>query len=89
MPKKCPAGIICIENFTFLFFGLLITSILVFMYIKNNNILNKKSCNCNGINCNCDSSIQTQTISNSYENPLAAYFLSLIHILTLPTNREV
>tara|TARA_Y100001970_G_C14138305_1_gene805629 strand:- start:528 stop:1169 length:642 start_codon:yes stop_codon:yes gene_type:complete len=74
MPKKCPAGIICIENFTFLFFGLLITSILVFMYIKNNNILNKKSCNCNKINCNCDSSIQTQTISNSYENPLAAYF---------------
>ncbi len=74
MPKKCPAGIICIENFTFLFFGLLITSILVFMYIKNNNGLNKKSCNCNGINCNCDSSIQTQTISNSYENPLAAYF---------------
>jgi hypothetical protein len=74
MPKKCPAGIICIENFTFLFFGLLITSILVFMYIKNNNGLNKKSCNCNGINCNCDSSIQTQTISNSYENPLASYF---------------
>lgn len=74
MPKKCPAGIICIENFTFLFFGLLITSILVFMYIKNNNGLNKKSCNCNKINCNCDSSIQTQTISNSYENPLAAYF---------------
>ena len=74
MPKKCPAGIICIENFTFLFFGLLITSILVFMYIKNNNGLNKKSCNCNGTNCNCDSSIQTQTISNSYENPLAAYF---------------
>ena len=74
MPKKCPAGIICIENFTFLFFGLLIISILVFMYIKNNNGLNKKSCNCNGINCNCDSSIQTQTISNSYENPLAAYF---------------
>ena len=74
MPKKCPAGIICIENFTFLFFGLLITSILVFMYIKNNNGLNKKSCNCNEINCNCDSSIQTQTISNSYENPLAAYF---------------
>ena len=74
MPKKCPAGIICIENFTFLFFGLLIISILVFMYIKNNNGLNKKSCNCNDINCNCESSIQTQTISNSYENPLAAYF---------------
>lgn len=34
MVKKCPPGVICIENFTFLFFGLLILSILFFMYIK-------------------------------------------------------
>ena len=39
MPKKCPPGIICIENFTFLFFGFLILSILFFMYIKYNSNL--------------------------------------------------
>mgnify|MGYP006112087355 CR=1 FL=1 len=44
MPKKCPPGIICIENFTFLFFGILVLSILIFMYIKQsqskNNTIN-------------------------------------------------
>lgn len=34
MAKKCPPGVICVENVTFLFFGLLILSILFFMYIK-------------------------------------------------------
>ena len=44
MTKKCPPGIICIENFTFLFFGILVLSILIFMYIKQsqskNNTIN-------------------------------------------------
>ena len=50
MAKKCPPGIICIENFTFTFFGLLILIVLFFLYInfnKTNNILNKSSCDCN------------------------------------------
>lgn len=49
MAKKCPPGIICLENFTFLFFGLLIIVILFFLYInsnKNTNILSKSSCDC-------------------------------------------
>ena len=59
MPKKCTPGMICIENFTFLFFGILIFSILFFMYIKyNSNISNnltsnnfKKKCiSCNNSN---------------------------------------
>tara|TARA_Y100001970_G_C14245981_1_gene868234 strand:- start:6 stop:629 length:624 start_codon:yes stop_codon:yes gene_type:complete len=37
MAKKCPPGTICIENFTFLFFGLLILTILIFFYINSNN----------------------------------------------------
>ena len=36
MRKKCPPGIICVENFTFLFFGLLILTVLVFLYINSN-----------------------------------------------------
>ena len=34
MVKKCPPGIICIENYTFLFFGILVLAILFFMYVK-------------------------------------------------------
>ena len=34
MPRKCPPGIICIENYTFLFLVLLIIVILGFMYIN-------------------------------------------------------
>jgi len=64
MAKKCPPGIICVENFTFLFFGLLILTILVFMYIKYNSnlILNinpyKKNSGCSQCtksNCSCHS----------------------------------
>ena len=51
MAKRCPPGVLCIENFTFLFFGLLIITILIFMYIKynhnlkNNNLVNKNLIN--------------------------------------------
>jgi len=44
MAKKCQPGIICVENYTFLFFGLLILTILLFLFINSNkssnNILN-------------------------------------------------
>ena len=74
MAKKCLPGIICIENFTFIFFILLILSILIFMYIKynqslnnnNNNKLNS-SCNCGQTNCNkcnsCNKNLDTDIMS--------------------------
>tara|TARA_Y100000591_G_C21822969_1_gene694771 strand:+ start:196 stop:837 length:642 start_codon:yes stop_codon:yes gene_type:complete len=42
MAKRCPPGVLCIENVTFLFFTLVIVSILIFMYIKYNSNLKKK-----------------------------------------------
>ena len=78
MAKKCPPGVICIENVTFLFFFMLIFAILVFMYIKyynnsinstnyidnklNNNICNK--CNNNKFNNICKT-CDTNTNTNS------------------------
>ena len=60
MVKKCPPGIICIENYTFLFFGILILSILFFMYIKYNaNIKldsNIKCTSCNNLRSSCSCS---------------------------------
>jgi len=41
MVRKCPPGILCIENYTLLFFFLLIIAILYFMNIKYNQNLNK------------------------------------------------
>lgn len=41
MARKCPPGILCIENYTLLFFVLLIIAILYFMNIKYNQNLNK------------------------------------------------
>ena len=50
MVRKCPPGILCIENYTLLFFTFLILAILYFMYIKysknlyvNTNIINRKT----------------------------------------------
>ena len=53
MARKCPPGILCIENYTLLFFGLLIIAILYFMNIKYNQNLNKPhNCGCNKMSCN-------------------------------------
>ena len=52
MVRKCPPGILCIENYTLLFFALLIIAILYFMNIKYNQNLNKThSCGCNKMSC--------------------------------------
>ena len=40
MVKKCAPGILCIENYTLLFFTFLIFVILYFMYIKYSKNLN-------------------------------------------------
>jgi len=56
MVKKCPAGILCIENYTLLFLTFVIFVILYFMYIKYSKNLNKNSynnmCSCNMTGCN-------------------------------------
>ena len=57
MVKKCVPGILCIENYTLLFFIVLIFAILYFMYIKYSKNLNKNTqynhtCMCNKISCN-------------------------------------
>ncbi len=79
MAKKCLPGIICIENFTFIFFILLILSILIFMYIKYNQNLNNNKfnsgCNCGQTNCNkcnnCNKNLDNSLIpkpSHSFSN---------------------
>ena len=68
MVKKCPPGIICIENYTFIFLIFLLLSVLFFMYIKYNknvkindniyleNTKNYNNCDsCKSKNCHCNS----------------------------------
>ena len=54
MPKRCPPGVFCIENFTFLFFTLLIVTILIFMYIKYSANLNTRDTGLSKLNINLD-----------------------------------
>ena len=75
MGKKCPPGVICIENFAFLFFGLIIFAILYFMYLKyilnkNNNICcnNSLSCNCNNNNNNSNNNDNSNDYHNHNDN---------------------
>jgi hypothetical protein len=71
MGRKCPPGILCIENYTLLFFVLLIVAILYFMNIKYNQNLNKThKCGCNKLSCaNCNNSNNYNHHSNhNYNN---------------------
>lgn len=54
MVKKCPPGIICIENYTFLFFGILVLAILFFMYLKYNQNLGLNSVSNSNLYCGCN-----------------------------------
>ena len=69
MARKCPPGILCIENYTLLFFVLLIVAILYFMNIKYNQNLNKThKCGCNKLSCaNCINS------NNHYNSDLIPF----------------
>ena len=74
MVKKCPSGIICIENYTFLFFGILVLAILFFMYIKYNQNLGLNSssnlyCACNKPShlCSCKKNVFNNH-NNNYLN---------------------
>jgi len=71
MVKKCPPGIICIENFTFLFFGLLILTILIFLYInsnKNSSLLHNSNNKINNHNYNNNSKGLFPKPSYSFSN---------------------
>jgi hypothetical protein len=70
MPKKCPPGAICIENYTFLFFGLLILTILIFLYINSNNgnLLFIKN-HTNNTSCNSSNKVGDCSCKNNYTNP--------------------
>ena len=75
MVRKCPPGILCIENYTLLFFALLIIAILYFMNIKYNQNLNKThNCGCNKMSCTmCNKSNNNQSdlipfLGNSHNN---------------------
>ena len=69
MAKKCPPGILCIENYTLLFFTFLIIVILYFMYIKYTKNLNlhSNSYDANSSNRNYNSYI-TPFLGNGYSN---------------------
>ena len=80
MVKKCPPGIICIENYTFLFFGILVLAILFFMYVKYNQnlVLNSGSnsnlyCGCNKPShlCSCKKNMAHNN-SNYFNDDLAS-----------------
>ena len=85
MVKKCPPGIICIENYTFLFFGILVLAILFFMYIKyyQNLGLNSGSasnsssnlyCGCNKPShlCNCKKNVFNNNHNNYFNDDLTS-----------------
>jgi hypothetical protein len=65
MAKKCPPGILCIENYTLLFFVLLIIAILYFMNIKYNQNLNKTHNNNNQNNNHHNNNHQNNNHQNS------------------------
>ena len=70
MAKKCAPGILCIENYTLLFFTLLIIVILYFMYIKytkNLNLHSASSASSASSNRNYNSYI-TPFLGNGYSN---------------------
>ena len=61
MPKKCPPGVVCFENLTFVFLALSILIILVILYLNSNNsniMLMKKNINTSSYN-----------IPNDFNNP--------------------
>jgi hypothetical protein len=66
MARKCPPGILCIENYTLLFFVLLIIAILYFMNIKYNQNLNKThNTNNSHITSNTSNNTNNNTNNNS------------------------
>jgi hypothetical protein len=71
MAKKCAPGILCIENYTLLFFTFLIFVILYFMYIKYTKNLNSNSNSNSYVNNSCnnnDSSYTRPILGNGYNN---------------------
>jgi len=73
MAKKCPPGILCIENYTLLFFGLLIIAILYFMNVKYNQNLNKTH------NCGYNNTYNNRHANNSSDSSDLIPFLGNSH----------
>ena len=81
MVKKCPPGILCIENYTLLFFALLIIAILYFMNIKYTQNLNTThTCGCTKMSC---SSCNNHNTHNNHKSSDLIPFLGNSH-----NNRE-
>jgi hypothetical protein len=74
MAKKCPPGIICIENYTFMFLFALIIITLLFLYVNYNNNLN------NNLNNNSNKNLST-SYSKYYVN-------DLVHHLKMDNNNS-
>jgi len=81
MARKCPPGILCIENYTLLFFVLLIIAILYFMSVKYNQNLNKThNCRCNKISCStCNKLNNNSNTHNNYSSSDLIPFLGNSH----------
>mgnify|MGYP007047399245 CR=1 FL=1 len=70
MPKKCPPGVICIENMTLVFIVLLILLVLYFTYFKlTNNIYSNTKSLSNNINHNLNVGNGNQSNSGLYPQP--------------------
>ena len=68
MVKRCPPGILCIENYTLLFFVLLLCVILYFMYIKYNQNLTKNNNHTITLQNDYKSNALFSMLDNTYPN---------------------
>ena len=75
MPKRCPPGVICIENITIIFALLIVCGVLVFMNMKTrtNNIIIKEQQHSTGIFQQPGygfSNLESDVLMNPYNAPL-------------------
>lgn len=75
MPKRCPPGVICIENITIIFALLIVCGVLVFMNMKTrtNNIIIKEQQHSTGIFPQQGygfSNLESDVLMNPYNAPL-------------------
>ena len=85
MPKKCPPGIICIENMTIVLLLIVLFIILYFMYSKNKNnqnpiIIREKINNDIQIDTNNNPYNSDSVLLNPYVPPLKKPFISNFNI---------
>ena len=83
MPKKCPPGVFCIENYTILFFIFVICSILFFMWNtgKNNQSNNDLANNVNNL---FESYLKNLNNFSTYTKPSYSYTDNMHDVLMNP-----